>query len=509
MRWTPNIADVRNLFMWYCLLFLKVISVNRLPAWENSHNRHMSVRRFELNYMSWMFYFRNNFCSTVNNMNSSTGNLTNENLPEEHESDLYDGCPPIEKKTALENVVKITAYVLIIATSLVGNILIISVTRRTRSMQKVAFNFVVNMAIADLFTTIINMPESLAVEIRDSDEWMPGNVGIVICKLLPFCQEVCAFCSILSLLAIALDRFFAICLPLKRIMTRRLSKVIILSTWLIPCLSSAPMIVANNVVEIEGQLYCVEKWPDPFDDDKASTDYTIILFVLFYMLPLVIISTLYSCVIYKIWRRKTPGNRSSLANRLYSRSRRKALRMFIAIVICFALCWLPYHVSFFLMSYDENFYCGLPKDLYFMASFSSHAISAVNPCIYLIFNKDYRNGVKRLLSCAGRSNALYPQNTRTDVNSQTGERDHHEMTTLYSRRSPRSGIRDLTQNRKPTTNAMTGKAYVVNYNHGFSGWGVCSLLKILVNWFTWAIQCLNLQEELDKIYLRHALCTWL
>ena len=430
-------------------------------------------------------------------MNNTTSNLTNETFPEKHEYETYEDCPPIEKRTALENVVKITAYVVIMAISLVGNILIISVTRRTRSMQKVAFNFVVNMAIADLCTTIINMPESLAVEIRDSDEWMPGDVGIVICKLLPFCQEVCAFCSILSLLVIALDRYFAICLPLKRIMTRRLSKIIILSTWLIPCISSAPMIVANNVVEIEGQLYCVEKWPAPFDDDKASTDYTIILFALFYMLPLVIISTLYGCVIYKIWRRKTPGNRSSLANRLYSRSRRKALKMFIAIVICFALCWLPYHVSFFLMSYDENFHCGLPKDLYFMVLFFSHAISAVNPCIYMMFNKDYRNGVKRLSSCARRSNALYPENnTGTDVNSQTGVRKHHEMTTLFSR-GPRSGIRDVMQKRKPTSDAITGKAYVVNYNHGFAEWGICSLPKILINWFTRGIQCLHLQEEIS------------
>lgn len=413
-------------------------------------------------------------------MTNTTGNLTNETFPEKHEYGMYEDCPPIEKSTAVENVVKITAYVVILATSLVGNILIISVTRRTRSMQKVAFNFVVNMAIADVCITVIKMPESLAVEIRDSDEWMPGDMGIVICKLLPFCQEVCAFCSILSLLAIALDRFFAICLPLKRIMTRRLSKIVILSTWVIPCISCAPMIVANNVVEeIDGRLYCVEKWPAPFDDDRASTDYTIILFVLFYMLPLVLISTLYGCVIFRIWHRRTPGNRSSLANRLYSRSRRKALKMFIAIVICFALCWLPYHVSFFLMSYDENFSCGLPKDLYFMAPFSSHAISALNPCIYMMFNKDYRNGVNRLLSCARRSNALYPENnTGTDVNSQTGVREQHEMTTLYSR-SPRSGIRDVMQKRKPTSDAFTGNAYVVNCNHGFAGWGSCSLLNFL------------------------------
>ena len=403
--------------------------------------------------------------------NTSSNNITNDNFLEQDEYEMYDSCPPIERKTATENVARITAYVVVMATSLIGNILIIAVTRRTRSMRKIAFNFVVNMAIADLCTTIINMPESLAVEIRDMDEWLPGDVGIVLCKLLPFCQEVCAFCSVLSLLAIALDRFFAICMPLKRIMTRRLSVIIILTTWLIPCISSAPMLVANIVVEIEGLFYCVEEWPAPFDPDKASTDYTIILFVLFYMLPLVIISTLYSCVVYKIWRRKAPGNRSSLTNRLYSRSRRKALKMFIAIVVCFTLCWLPYHITFFLVAYNETFYnCGIPGDIYFISLFFSHAISALNPCIYVAFNKDYRTGIKRLLACcARRSNTLYPEiNTVSDINSRTGENGDQEMTTFYSR-SPRSGIRDIRQKRRHTSEAFTGDAFVVNDNLGFTG----------------------------------------
>ena len=56
------------------------------------------------------------------------------------------------------------------------------------------------------------MPESLTVEIRNTDEWLPDDVGVALCKALPFCQQLCAFCSILSLLAIALDRYFAICL---------------------------------------------------------------------------------------------------------------------------------------------------------------------------------------------------------------------------------------------------------------------------------------------------------
>ena len=386
-------------------------------------------------------------------MDSTSSNLTNKTFTDKEDGlytdDMYS-CPPIEKETALEKAAKLTALSVIIVTSFIGNILIISVTRRTRSMRKIAYNFVVNMAIADLCTTVINMPESLVVQIRNTDEWLPGDAGVVLCKLLPFCQEVCAFCSILSLLAIALDRCFAICLPLKRIMTRRISKVIIVFTWLIPSFASAPMLVANNVLEEEELYFCFEVWPAPFDNEQAPTDYTIILFILFYVLPLIIISTLYTCVIYKIWRRRAPGNQSSTTNQVYSRSRRKALKMFIAIVVCFTLCWLPYHVRFFLESYNEEFRkCGVPGYIFFISLFFSHAISALNPCIYMIFNKDYRNGTKRLLRscCCKNPSVLYPEvNTGTAVNSQTVGNEGQALATFYSR-SPRLGITNFWNNK--------------------------------------------------------------
>ena len=188
-------------------------------------------------------------------MTGHGSNFTNGALEHENEFENYT-CPLHEKEEKLARVAKITAFIVIIAVSLIGNLLIIVVTRRTAQMRKVAFNFIVNMAIADLCTTVINMPESLFVEIKNTDEWISGDMGTILCKLLPFCQQVCSSCSILSLLTIAFDSFLAICLPLKNPMTQKRSRIIITSTWLIPCIASVPMFLANNVVESEGILLC-------------------------------------------------------------------------------------------------------------------------------------------------------------------------------------------------------------------------------------------------------------
>ena len=331
-------------------------------------------------------------------MAGHSSNFINNALEHENELQNYT-CVLHGKEGSLIRVAKITGLIVIMAVSLIGNLLIIIITRRTARMRKVAFNFIVNMAIADLCTTIINMPESLFVEIKDSDEWISGDIGIILCKLLPFCQQVCSFCSILSLLSIAFDNFFAVCLPLKNPMTRKLSRVIITSTWLIPCITSVPMFLANSVVESEGILLCLEEWPAPFDSLMASRTYTVILFILFYVVPLIFISVLYSCVFYKILNRKVLGNLSAKTQRLYSRSRRKAMKMFVTIVVCFALCWLPDHVTYFLITYNDEFYnCGLPRNIDFISLYFAYAVSALNPCIYIILNQHYRSGAKRLLT---------------------------------------------------------------------------------------------------------------
>ena len=312
-----------------------------------------------------------------------------------------DVCLPLGEKNIIRKTSKVTALTSIIVISLIGNVCIVAVTLKTKRMRTAtAFKFLMNMAIADLCTTVINMPESLVTEIMDSDQWIPGTMGMVLCKLLPFCQQVCAFSAILSLLIIALDRYFAINFPFRKLILQNHCKAFIATSWIVPGVSSLPMFVANNVIiETDGFILCIEEWPSPLDSMKSYRNYTIVLFVIFYLLPLIAISLIYSCIFSKLWKRKQPGNfLSSRSESVFSRSRRKTLKMFLAVVICFALCWLPFHVIFFMVTYDREMYiCGIPVDLHFVSFFFGHAISALNPCICIIFNKDYRDGLRRIM----------------------------------------------------------------------------------------------------------------
>ena len=180
-------------------------------------------------------------------------------------------------------------------------------------------------------------------------------------------------------------------------------KFVILAIWLASFLSVSPLLYAMTTQEIDGIVYCYEDWTPLFDQETAAKAYTVITFVLLYAVPLLIICVFYSIVVYKAWIRPVPlNNRSRRAAELGAR--KKIVTVLIVVVVVFALCWLPLHISLFLYFFQADEYlCGIPQSGFSIGAiglFLSHTASAINPCLYVAFNKDIRNGFRNiLLSC--------------------------------------------------------------------------------------------------------------
>ena len=77
--------------------------------------------------------------------------------------------------------------------------------------------------------------------------------------------------------------------------------------------------------------------------------------------------------------------------------------MAIAIVLGFAICWIPLSVFnvlyFFVWDTSTAVTCGVSQ-YHFIASFIARANCAVNPCICFTFSGNYRTGLKSLFSCS-------------------------------------------------------------------------------------------------------------
>eukprot|EP00918_Siedleckia_nematoides_P083857 GHVU01183824.1.p1 GENE.GHVU01183824.1~~GHVU01183824.1.p1 ORF type:complete len:583 (+),score=13.33 GHVU01183824.1:535-2283(+) len=78
----------------------------------------------------------------------------------------------------------------------------------------------------------------------------------------------------------------------------------------------------------------------------------------------------------------------------------KAAKTVGIIVGCFILCWLPFFtVYFFSGAFCENGLDCVHSILFSVFFWLGYCNSAVNPCVYALFSKDFRYAFKKLLCC--------------------------------------------------------------------------------------------------------------
>ena len=329
----------------------------------------------------------------------------------------------VQANTSTNSILKALAYSAVILLSFFGNVMIVLVVHRNHRMRSITNYLIINMALADLATTFINMIPTLYWIVRAVDVWHVGGVlGDLFCKFLNFIQSVTVGVSVFTLVAIAVDRFFAIFWPLKRIITFRVAKGVIAGVWVSSFLISGPLLLVLSLEKGE----CIETWDPLFDTQIASRDYTIALFIVFYALPLCITACLYSLIMTKLWRRRTPGQETINNQEHKEKINRKVLRMLVTVVVIFTLCWLPLYVRMFVLySVDpERFRCGLPYEMDFIPLFLGHANSAINPYLYVIFNENYRRGFATAFSRRNRKRQSgFISTTRRTKSSRMQERD--------------------------------------------------------------------------------------
>lgn len=300
------------------------------------------------------------------------------------------------------SVAKAAAFLLIFVVSVIGNLLVIVVVGKNRRLRSCTVNqLIMSRALADLLTSLFNMTVEIWIYTKEATGtrvvWFAGGGGVVLCKIIVFVQGMSMACSVLTLTAIAVNRFFAVFFPLKVGSSKSLSAIVIGFSWLVSCAIASPMLYAMKVIEVDGNLQCKEQWAPAFDGELSPEIYTLLLLTLLYALPLTVITVLYTAVVRKVWRRQVPGN-IIVPNQLVELvTKKRVLRMLITVVVVFGLCWMPYYTYVFL-----NFIVygtpqlATPANVLFIGLFLGHANSAINPCIYAIFNKEYRSSLTRV-----------------------------------------------------------------------------------------------------------------
>ena len=317
-----------------------------------------------------------------------------ENLNSTMNGTQPSSCP---SHPTAEKIGKTFAYCLIVLVSLAGNTVIGIIVYKTKAMRKPINFLIVNMAMSDLLFPIFLIPRD--IQRLYTNFWLIGGpLGQALCKLFHFLPYLSFAVSIQSLVLIAVDRFGAVVYPLHSPpISSKLCPFFILATWIVALALFSPYPFSAKLVEYPEGLSCLPRWKEAFGESSSSENYLVSWFVIFIFIPLLLITILYITIYIKLKTQKVPGEQSANAGQQRQQRERNVLKMAIAIVLGFALCWLPFAILWLLFSFvSDKWSCGF-RYFYDVARIITRINCAMNPCICFIFSRNYRIGLKTLL----------------------------------------------------------------------------------------------------------------
>ncbi|KAM7402469.1 hypothetical protein PAMP_017711 [Pampus punctatissimus] len=266
--------------------------------------------------------------------------------------------------------------VLIAVSCCLGNMLVILALWTSKSIQKPTFCLIVSLAVADLMVGCIAIPLAVIVDGR-------VNTSFYGCVFIGCVIILLTVVSVLSLAAIAIDRFFRVYVPIryKRTVTQRHSWFAVAACWLIAIpLSFAPMFgwyeQKTFSESVNSTILC------KFMDVIPMSYLVYFNFFLCTLIPLVIMAVLYGCIFCTIRKnlREKPGNGTQTQSYNYLKKEKQLAGSLSLVLALFALCWLPLHIMNCIAYIGGSNIVPMPV-LYF-AILLSHANSAVNPVVY-------------------------------------------------------------------------------------------------------------------------------
>lgn len=232
-----------------------------------------------------------------------------------------ESCP--EPMPKYQKVLITFAYGLIISVAIFGNSSVCYVVYKYQRLHTTTNYFIVNLAVSDILMAVLCIPFTFMANLI-LGYWPFGRF---MCPTVFYCQAVAVFLSAFTLVAISLDRFFAIVTPLRPKLSERQTYIIIASVWTLAMSVALPIAILSRVVEKPDVLsrdvmpFCEEQW----SSQSLKKAYSLVVMTFQYFLPLAVLWVTYTWIGFVIWSKQPPGEITQRINReeRQTRSKRK------------------------------------------------------------------------------------------------------------------------------------------------------------------------------------------
>ncbi|OCT59799.1 melanopsin-A [Xenopus laevis] len=316
-------------------------------------------------------------------------------------------------------------------TGMLGNFLVIYAFCRSRSLRSPANMFIINLAITDFLMSVTQAPVFFATSLHK--RWIFGEKG---CELYAFCGALFGITSMITLMVIAVDRYFVITRPLTSIgvMSKKRAVLILLGVWLYSLAWSLPPFFGWSAYVPEGLLTSCT-W-DYMTFTPSVRAYTMLLFCFVFFIPLFIIIYCYIFIFKAIKNTNravqkigTDDNKESHKQYQKMKNEWKMAKIALIVILLYVVSWSPY--STVALVAFAGYASVLTPYMNSVPAVIAKASAIHNPIIYAITHPKYRMAIAKYIPCLGsllrikrrdsRSYSSYASSRRSTVTSQCSQ----------------------------------------------------------------------------------------
>ena len=276
---------------------------------------------------------------------------------------------------------------ILVSANVAGNSLVILVIIRSRSKKTPMNYLLLNLAVADLTSGVFLAPSLI---LKGTFTYPQGPGGDALCRLFDGSLAwLGLYSSVISLVFIAFNRYYAIMEPFcirHRITTKKI-KIFIPVCWIASVIINFPSLYFRKFGNRERACPLLIK-----------EVYSLFYFPFAGILPISIMSVLYSRAIHRLWFEKSTTPTTLQAVRL---SRKKVTKTMLLITATFVIFWFPELIGYSLENISPDLFSIHPT---LHSVFHSLIVlnSTVNPVIYAFQSGKFRRELKKLFCRCGR-----------------------------------------------------------------------------------------------------------
>uniref|UniRef100_A0A3P8S051 Mu-type opioid receptor n=1 Tax=Amphiprion percula TaxID=161767 RepID=A0A3P8S051_AMPPE len=369
-----------------------------------------------------LFYNNTSFCRNFTENASFSEPLP----PCDLQRELTGSGLDVDANPVIIAIVITALYSIVCVVGLVGNVLVMYIIVRYTKMKTATNIYIFNLALADALVTSTLPFQSV--------NYLMGTwpFGDMLCKTVMSIDYYNMFTSIFTLTTMSIDRYVAVCHPVKALdfRTPRNAKIVNVCNWILSSAIGLPVMFMASTTVTRNIVDCKLIFPHP--SWYWDTLLKICVFIFAFIMPVLIITVCYGLMILRLKSvRMLSGSQEK------DRNLRRITRMVLVVVAVFIVCWTPIHIFVIITALINIPSSTLQTITWHFCIALGYTNSSLNPVLYGYLDENFKRCFREF--CTPSPSVLEMQNSsrtgatsrkvpqREHITANTGERSNQQV----------------------------------------------------------------------------------